>query len=96
MLPGTWAYKVKRYPDGWIKKCKARLCVRGDKQVDGVDVLDTYAPVLQWSAVGLMMTMTNMMDLKSIQVDCNNAFAQARLKELAYVKIPKAFSAHSD
>jgi len=30
-LPLTWAYKLKRYPDGRPRKFKVRLCVRGDK-----------------------------------------------------------------
>ena len=33
VLPSTWAFKVKRYPDGLVKKLKARFCVRGDKQI---------------------------------------------------------------
>ena len=30
ILPSTWALKRKRYPDGRIRKYKARFCVRGD------------------------------------------------------------------
>ena len=30
VLPGTWAFKCKRYPDGRIKKFKGRFCARGD------------------------------------------------------------------
>ena len=30
ILPSTWAFKIKRLPDGLIKKFKARFCVRGD------------------------------------------------------------------
>ena len=42
VLPGTWAFKRKRFPDGRLRKCKARFCVRGDKQVEGVDYFETY------------------------------------------------------
>jgi len=31
VLPGTWAFKCKRFPDGLIKKFKARFCARDDK-----------------------------------------------------------------
>ncbi|MGH3054234.1 MAG: reverse transcriptase domain-containing protein, partial [Gaiellaceae bacterium] len=91
VLPGTWAYKVKRYPDGRVRKFKARFCVRGDKQVDCVNCFDTYAPVVSWSTVRLMMTMSMVLGLKSKQVDYNNAFAQARLKKPVYVEIPRDF-----
>ena len=46
VLPGTWAFRIKRYPTGLIQKFKARFCVRGDKQVEGVDFFETYAPIV--------------------------------------------------
>eukprot|EP00957_Ditylum_brightwellii_P150472 11457937-Ditylum_brightwellii.AAC.1 len=33
IIESTWALKVKRYPDGRVKKRKAQLCVCGDQQV---------------------------------------------------------------
>ena len=33
VLPSTWAFKVKQYPDGTIKKFKGRFCAHGDKQI---------------------------------------------------------------
>ena len=47
ILPSTWAFKIKRFPDGLVRKLKARFCVRGDKQIEGVDFFDTFAPVVQ-------------------------------------------------
>ncbi len=41
MLPSTWAFKIKRYPDGRVKKFKARFCARGDRQKEGIDYFDT-------------------------------------------------------
>jgi hypothetical protein len=32
VLPSTLALKIKRYPDGHVKKFKARLCAQGDRQ----------------------------------------------------------------
>ena len=32
VIPSTWAFKVKRYPDGRFRKFKSRFCVRGDFQ----------------------------------------------------------------
>ena len=42
VLESTWAFKVKRYPDGTIRKLKARFCVRGYLQIEGVGFFDTY------------------------------------------------------
>jgi hypothetical protein len=45
VIPLTWAYKVKRWPSGEMRKIKARICVRGDLQTEGVDAFGTYSPV---------------------------------------------------
>ena len=37
ILPGIWAFKLKRLLDGSSLKYKVRYCVRGDKQVAGVN-----------------------------------------------------------
>jgi hypothetical protein len=55
VLPMKWALRLKRYPDGLAKKFKARFCVRGDRQVEGIDYFETWAPVVQWPTVRSMM-----------------------------------------
>ena len=47
ILPRTWTFKRKQYPNGCIRKYKAHFCLRGDKQVDGIDVFKKYSPVLR-------------------------------------------------
>ncbi len=54
VLPSTWAFKIKRYPDGCVKKFKARFCARGDRQKEGINYFETWAPVVQWSTVRLL------------------------------------------
>ena len=41
ILPTTWVFRLKRFPDGTPKKMKARLVVRGDLQ-EGIS--DVYNP----------------------------------------------------
>jgi hypothetical protein len=47
LLPSTWAFKIKRYPDGRVKKFKAQFCARGNHQKEGIDYFETWAPVVQ-------------------------------------------------
>jgi hypothetical protein len=91
VLPGTWALKLKRYPDGRVRKYKARYCVRGDKQIKGVDYHETYAPVVAWTTVRMMMVMAATLNLKTTQIDFSNAFVQADLQESVYIELPTRF-----
>jgi len=91
VLRGTWAFKLKRLPDGSPLKYKARYCVRGDLQTEGVDFFETYAPVVQWSSVRLALTMILSHGWHTRQVDYTNAFAQATLKEEVYIEPPRGF-----
>ena len=92
ILKGTWAFKLKRLPDGSPSKFKARYCVRGDLQREGVDYFDTYAPVVQWSTVRLLLTLILKNGWVTKQVDYTNAFAQATLKETVFIEPPKGFT----
>ena len=83
VVPGTWAFKAKRRPDGSFRKFKARFCCRGDLQKvkAGGESLNTYAPVVSWITVRLMLIFALILNLKTRQIDFSNAFAQADLAE---------------
>ena len=93
VLESTWAFKIKRFPDGLIKKFKARFCARGDQQLEGIDFFETYAPVVQWTTVRLMLTLEVLLKLKSKQGDVTAAFLHADLgpDEKIYVRMPRGF-----
>ena len=69
ILGSTWAFKLKRFPDGRPKKYKARFVARGDQQIAGVEFNETYAPVVQWTTVRMMLILEAMLGLKSCQAD---------------------------
>ena len=91
-LPSTWAFRRKRYPDGSVRKLKARLCVRGDKQTYRLDYFETYAPVVQWIRIWLVLLMVLVFSWETVQTDYTNAFAQAFLTEDVYMELPKDFA----
>lgn len=96
VLPSTWAFKVKRFPDGRMRKFKARFCVRGDRQIEGVDYFEKYSPVVSWSTVRMMLCVAASQGLATRQVDFSNAFVQAKLSEDVYIETPKGFEADGD
>ena len=66
VLESTWAFKVKRYFNGTIHKLKARFCVHRYLQIEGVDFFDTYAPVVSWLTVCIVLILSLILRLKSV------------------------------
>jgi hypothetical protein len=77
VLPSIWAFKTKCYLDGCVKKFKACFCARGDRQTKGVGFFETWAPVVMWSTVCIMMVLAATLDLISVQCDITAAFIHA-------------------
>ena len=90
IIDSTWAFKRKRFPDGAVKKLKARLCVRGDLQ-ETDDAFDTYSPVVQWSTVRLLLILSIILKLETKQVDFTLAFVQAKADPGTYIEMPRMF-----
>jgi hypothetical protein len=93
VLLSTWAFKIKLYPDGSVQKFKARFCARGNRQTEGVDYFETWAPVVMWSTVRIVMVLAATLDLVFIQCDIATAFIHACVPatETIYVHQPCGF-----
>ncbi len=74
ILPSTWAFKIKRLPDGTVKKFKVHFCARSDQQKEGIDFFETWAPVIQWSTIRIVMVLAAKLNLHSVQCDVTAAF----------------------
>ena len=85
VLPSTWAFRRKTFPDGSTKKFKGRFCVRGDREVAGVhfDPDRIYAPVVSWTTVRLLLLLAAQLDLATRQVDYVAAFVHSPLPKPA-------------
>ena len=91
VLSSVWAFKIKRYPDGRIKKFKARFCVRGFEQIEGVDFFETYSPVVSWITVRILLIISILLNLSTKQVDYTCAFLHAPVTDEIYVEMPKGY-----
>jgi hypothetical protein len=91
VLPSTWAFKIKRYPNGQVKTFKAQFCARGDRQKEGIDYFETWAPVVQWLTVRIVMILAIKLQLISVQCNMTAAFIHARVPaiESIYVHQPR-------
>ena len=70
----TWSFKRKRNPDGSLNKHKARLCCHGGQQQWGVNFWDTYAPVVSWSSIRILMTLVDLHGLHTKFIDFVHAY----------------------
>ena len=90
-VPSIWSFRRKRAPDWSILKWKARLCPHGGKQVEGENYWETYAPVVTWSTVRLVLILSLITGLKSRQCDFVAAYTQAPLDTDIFMNIPAGF-----
>jgi len=74
---------------GEVYKHKARLNLDGSKQLHGVDFDQTYSPTASWPAIRLLLALTMVNDWKTKQIDFVQAFPQAPIKVVQYMKLPK-------
>ena len=77
VLPCVWALRRKLYPNGLVKKLKARICAGGHRQKEGIDYFDVYSPVVSWSTVRLLLIVSILMNLATLQIDFTSAFVHA-------------------
>jgi hypothetical protein len=76
VLPSIWDLICKRFPDGLIRKLKARFCARGDNQMEGIDFFETLSPVCNWQTLRIMLIISLIYDFETLQVDHTAAFTQ--------------------
>ena len=69
IISGVWTFRKKRFPDGTIKKLKARYCARGFEQVKDEDYTDSFAPVCMWLTVRILLVMSILLGLDTKQID---------------------------
>jgi hypothetical protein len=91
LLSSIWSYRRKRSPIGIILKYKARLCVDGSQQEFGRDFWETYAPMVSWSTIRLVLLLSTILNLKSRQVDYTQEFPQAPLEDPVYMRMPQGW-----
>ena len=80
-----WVYKTKRKRDGCRK---ARLCLNGASQQEGVNYDQTYSSTLRHSSVRVLIAIQARLGLKSRQHDLVAAFLQGSLldDEIVFMK----------
>ena len=96
VLPSVWSMRRKRdLTTGAISKHKARLNLHGGKQEFGVNYYDTYAPVVTWFAIRLLIVFGLLFGWALRQVDFVMAYPQAPIELDMYMDLPHGITVKS-
>ena len=88
-LTTKWIFKIKRGAQGQIEQFKARLCVRGFEQEQGIDFEEVFSPVMRHNSLRTLMAIAAVHDLEVKQLDIRTAFLHGYLEEDVYIYAPK-------
>ena len=90
VLPSVWSMKRKRnIKTRQVYKHKARLNVHGGKQEFGVNYFETFAPVIAWFTIRLILILAQMNGYHTRQIDYVLAFPQAEIEFDMYMELPR-------
>jgi Reverse transcriptase (RNA-dependent DNA polymerase) len=83
--------RKRRLTTNEVYKHKARLSVHGGQQEFGVNYWETYAPVVTWAAIRIVLVLVLLYKWSSVQNNFVLAYPQADVECDLYMKIPKDF-----
>ena len=88
-----WVLKVKRDVNGEVARYKARLVSKGYKQEQGIDYNETFAPVLKYKSLRVILCLSSTPAFVVEQLDIKTAFLNANVEEDIYVEAPEGVKA---
>ena len=85
-----WVFKIKENKDGTIERYKTRCTALGNLQRPGVDFDETFAPVVRYSTIRLLLAKAATSKLILHHMDIDTAFLYGTLDktEEVYMKVP--------
>jgi len=88
ILRTVTTFKRKHDADGNFVKLKARICVDGSIQQEGVDYYESYAPVAQTTTMRTLLSYAVKNKLHVHSIDVKTAFLNGHLEETVYMHPP--------
>ncbi|VVT49801.1 uncharacterized protein SAPINGB_P002450 [Magnusiomyces paraingens] len=85
-INSKWVFKVKRKADGSIERYKARLVCIGFSQVEGIDYTETFAPVVRYETVRIVLAIAAQFGFQVHHMDVETAFLNGQESKVCHLK----------
>ncbi|GJR35781.1 ribonuclease H-like domain-containing protein [Tanacetum coccineum] len=86
-----WLFRHKYIVDGTLNRYKARLVANGSTQLTGIDVDETFSPVVKSATIRTVLSLALSRHWLVHQLDAKNAFLHGSLSETVYMQQPPGF-----
>ena len=77
---------------GKVSKYKSRICAHGGMQEKCINYWETYAPVVEWMSVRIMLTLAAIENLHTKSIDFVLAYPQSNLDIDMYLELPQGLN----
>ncbi|GKD30342.1 ribonuclease H-like domain-containing protein [Tanacetum coccineum] len=91
IVRSMWLFRHKYNADGTLSRYKARLVANGSTQLAGIDVDETFSPVVKPATIRTVLSLAISRHWPVYQLDVKNAFLHGSLSETVYMHQPPGF-----
>ncbi|SGZ11138.1 BQ5605_C107g13190 [Microbotryum silenes-dioicae] len=96
IVSSKFVWKTKRNALGEITGHKARLVAQGNRQRDGIDFTETFAPVARFSSIRSLLALAATNGLHVHQADIDKAYLHGDLDHDIWMTAPRGFDLPGD
>ncbi|SDA04178.1 BZ3500_MvSof-1268-A1-R1_C129g00700 [Microbotryum saponariae] len=96
IVTSKFVWKTKRNALGEVTGHKARLVAQGNRQRDGIDFNETFAPVARFSSIRSLLALAAANGLHVHQADIDKAYLHGDLDHDIWMTTPRGFDLPTD
>ena len=85
-----WVFAIKTNVNSEVRY-KARLVAKGFLQKEGIDYFETFAPVIRYESVRILLAIAAKEDYEIMKFDVKTAFLYGNLQEDIYMQQPEGY-----